>query len=122
MRIEFRQERFAVDIDIGIDSEIFVPVDVSEFDDTSIVEKVGKTLLFDGSKLALLFISASQFGSVDSTETDGDVFPGNGRMLVDVTGEGIAVDDTQEAGRKEVRYVTADKICFRCHDKRKETI
>ena len=30
--------------------------------------------------------------------------------------------DTQEAGRKEVRYVTADKICFRCHDKRKETI
>lgn len=23
---------------------------------------------------------------------------------------------------KEVRYVTADKICFRCHDKRKETI
>ena len=21
-----------------------------------------------------------------------------------------------------VRYVTADKICFRCHDKRKETI
>ena len=32
------------------------------------------------------------------------------------------LDDTQEAGRKEVRYVTADKICFRCHDKRKETI
>ena len=32
---------------IGIDSEIFVPVDVSEFDDTGIIQKVGKTLFFE---------------------------------------------------------------------------
>ena len=66
MLIEFRQERFAVDIDVGVDSEIFVTVDVSEFNYTGIVEQFGKTLFFEVSGFALLRVLASQFWSVDS--------------------------------------------------------
>ncbi|AVM45011.1 hypothetical protein C5Q97_10000 [Victivallales bacterium CCUG 44730] len=95
--IEFRQKRFAIDIDIGIDSEIFIPVDISKLDDTGIIQQVGKTLFFKVSRFAFFRVSTSQFGSVDTTETDGDILSGNGRMLVYITTERIAVDDTQEA-------------------------
>ena len=100
--IEFRQKRFAVDVDVGVDSEIFVTVDVSEFNHTGIVEQFGKTLFFEVSGFALLRVLASQFWSVDSPEADGDVFPGDGRMFVDVSPERIAVDDTQEAGNFDI--------------------
>lgn len=100
--IKFWQKRFAVDINIGIDSEIFIPVDISKLDDTGTIQQVGKTLFFKGSRFALFRVSTSQFWSVDSPKTDGDVLSGNGRILVNVTGEGVAVDDTQKAGDFDV--------------------
>ena len=100
--IEFRQKRFAVDIDVGIDSEVFIPVDVSEFNHTGIIQQVEKTLFLKVSRFALFRVSASQFGSVDSPKTDGDVFSGDGRMFIDITTERIAVDDAQKAGDFDV--------------------
>ena len=72
--IEFRQKRFAIDIDIGIDSEIFIPVDISKLDDTGIIQQVGKTLFFKVSRFALFRVSAFQLRRVDATKADGNIF------------------------------------------------
>ena len=78
MRIKFRPERFAVDKNVGIDSEIFVTTEISEFDDPGTIQKEGKTLFFEVGRFALLFVPAPQFGSVDSLQADGDVLSGDG--------------------------------------------
>lgn len=96
--IELRQERFAIDIDVGVDSEIFVASQIAKFDYLSFIQKVGKALFFKVSKFALLFVSAFQLRGVDSPKTDGDILSGNCRMLIDVTGEGVAVENLQKSG------------------------
>ena len=107
--IEFRQKRFAVDIDVGVDSEIFVTVDISKLDDTGTIQQVGKTLFFEVGGFAFLRVFASLFGSIDATDTDGNILSGDGGMFVDVTGEGIAVDEAKRGAPHAPHQGTAKR-------------
>ena len=55
-------------------------------------------MFFKVSRFALFRVSAFQLRRVDATKADGDVLSGDSGMLVYITTERIAVDDTQEAG------------------------